>query len=77
MKGWTIDQWRSTQLASTPDEALNRLIELVKGIDNTNPRYISIASPDQIREQWDVLSGEPEVCLWCHFWGFHPLLLRS
>ncbi|KAK9474873.1 uncharacterized protein V1510DRAFT_428218 [Dipodascopsis tothii] len=53
--GWTLPQWRSAQLASSPDEGLARVQALVASFEDSDPAWITIATADQIKSQWDAL----------------------
>ncbi|KAK9465764.1 hypothetical protein V1512DRAFT_265321 [Lipomyces arxii] len=53
--GWTIQQWRNAQIESTPEEGLQRLIDLVSSFEKSDPAWISYATPEQITTMWNDL----------------------
>ncbi|KAK9246811.1 amidase signature domain-containing protein [Lipomyces tetrasporus] len=59
--GWTISQWREAQVASTQEEAIKRVIDLVAYFDKSDPAWITIATPEQINAQFDTLAQSGTV----------------
>ncbi|CAN6632044.1 urea amidolyase [Trichomonascus vanleenenianus] len=59
MSKWTIEQWRSHQLAASRSEAFQSIVDLVESFDSKDPAWISIASFDLLKNQWDALSSDP------------------
>ncbi|KAJ8100318.1 amidase signature domain-containing protein [Lipomyces tetrasporus] len=59
--GWTISQWRETQVACTQEEAIKRVIDLVAYFDKSDPAWITIATPEQINAQFDTLAQSGTV----------------
>jgi hypothetical protein len=53
-KGWTIDQWKSYQQAAG-DDAVDNIIKLVESYDRQDPAWITIATLEQIKAQWDAI----------------------
>ncbi|KAK9480992.1 hypothetical protein V1514DRAFT_349773 [Lipomyces japonicus] len=56
--GWTIPQWRQAQIGSSPEQALDRLISTVstfKDYKQGDPAWITVATPNQIKLQFDDL----------------------
>ncbi|ANB14230.1 bifunctional urea carboxylase/allophanate hydrolase [Sugiyamaella lignohabitans] len=51
--GLTVDQWKSTQISSA--DPLKNILDLVAAYDPKDPAWITIASPEQIKSQWDSL----------------------
>lgn len=54
-KGWTVEQWRSSQVSSTPAKALAAITDLVASFEK-KPEWIYIASSEDIKRQWDLIN---------------------
>ncbi|KAK9376666.1 uncharacterized protein V1513DRAFT_375426 [Lipomyces chichibuensis] len=59
--GWTISQWREAQIASTSEEAVKRVLDLVSSFDKSDPAWITIATPEQITAQFEDLTKSGKV----------------
>lgn len=59
--GWTIDQWRNHQASTSPDDALKSLVDLLNTCDRTDPAWITLATPDLLKIQFDALKDK-SVC---------------
>lgn len=57
--GWTVAQWKQYHFDLTPDDSLKLLEELLASQKTApaDPAWISLASPAQLRHQWDFLQS--------------------
>ncbi|KAK7208347.1 hypothetical protein BZA70DRAFT_273505 [Myxozyma melibiosi] len=53
--GWTISQWRDAQIASSPEEATKRLVDLVSTFDKSDPAWITFATPEQVTAEFQAV----------------------
>lgn len=62
--GWSIDQWNSLQCSLQPEDALQNIIDLVSTFDSTDPAWITIASKELLKSQWEALptDGKVSIC---------------
>ncbi|ODV70023.1 hypothetical protein HYPBUDRAFT_178118 [Hyphopichia burtonii NRRL Y-1933] len=58
MYGWTVKQWIDFHYQSTPDDSLKLLVQLVKDQSTKDAAWISLASIDQLKHQWDFLQSK-------------------
>lgn len=56
--GWTVEQWVSYQQALSSQDGFRAILDLVSTYDSKDPAWISIASYDQIKNQWDALPND-------------------
>lgn len=56
--GWTVEQWVSYQQALSSQDGFKAIVDLVSTYDSNDPAWISIASYDQIKNQWDALPND-------------------
>lgn len=64
--GWTISQWRDAQIASSPEVATKRLVDLVSTFDKSDPAWITFATPEQVTAEFEAVSKsgkDPKVCV--------------
>lgn len=55
MSLYTIEEWRSYQVANS--DGLSKIIDLVKTYDPKDPAWITIASKEQLQDQWNAIEG--------------------
>lgn len=53
--GWTTSDWKSFHAKSTPQQSLDQLLAVAADQKADDTAWISVASPEQIRHQWDYL----------------------
>lgn len=53
--GWTVSQWLQFHYGATPDASLQLLLDIVNSQKSTDIAWISLASQDDIRHQWQFL----------------------
>ncbi|KAK9463584.1 amidase signature domain-containing protein [Lipomyces oligophaga] len=59
--GWDLTKWLSTQRASTPEEGLARVIEHVASFPTNDVAFITIATPEFLKTQWEQLQAIPNA----------------
>lgn len=60
--GWTVNDWVSFNKETTPYEAFNNLLNLVKSLKTApeDPAWISIATEDNLKHQWKILQSKSD-----------------
>ncbi|KAK9462206.1 uncharacterized protein V1516DRAFT_674026 [Lipomyces oligophaga] len=53
--GWSISQWREAQIASSPEEATKRLVDLVESFDKSDPAWITFGTPAQVTAEFELI----------------------
>ena len=55
--GWSINEWKEFHKTSTPEVSFETLLTLIESqeVSPVNPAWISIASKENLEEQWIVL----------------------
>ncbi|XP_044742466.1 urea amidolyase-like [Chrysoperla carnea] len=59
--GWTVTTWKKNQLAATNEEGLQRILHLIETQKKDDPAWITIASDDDIKSQWNVLQRTSQI----------------
>jgi hypothetical protein len=62
--GWSIDQWNSLQCSLQPEDALQNIIDLVSTFDSNDPAWITIASKELLKSQWEALPTDGKVSIY-------------
>ncbi|KAK9469018.1 amidase signature domain-containing protein [Lipomyces arxii] len=59
--GWNISQWLAAQRASSSEEGLARIVAQVATFKPDDVAFISIATPEFLKAQWDQLQAIPNA----------------